>query len=302
MNHEPTTSTPDRSRRRRSKRPRRAAVVTGAVALIAIAGGGYGVAQSLGGGGGESDRAAGSTSVQAADRAPGQPGVPTPDGSAPASSAPSSASPSASKAADKKPGEKASDKPAKTDGKSDGKAGGDAGTEAKSKPDTTSDTTTTGSASKADTPAGAKPARRAPAAAAPAGGGGGKNGSHVQQVVDMVNAERAKHGCSAVTVNAKLTAAAQGHSDDMAARDYYAHTSPEGKGPGDRITAAGYRWSTYGENIFKSPKDARTAMDGWMKSQGHRDNILNCSFKEIGVGINFSANGPWWTQNFGASS
>lgn len=294
------TSTNDRTRRRRGKRPRRAVVVTGAVALLAIAGGGYGVAQSLGGGGGETASAAESANVQAADRAPGEPGVPTPDGSTAPSAAPGIASPSASAKTDKKTGDKPSEK-AGTKGETKGgndsakpsekEAAGKAGTEAEPGDERAS-------APKAAAPAEGR-TRKAPAAAAPAGG---KNGSHVQQVVDMVNAERAKHGCSAVTVNAKLQAAAQGHSDDMAARDYYAHTTPEGKGPGDRITAAGYRWSTYGENIFKSPKDARTAMDGWMKSQGHRDNILNCSFKEIGVGINFSANGPWWTQNFAASS
>ncbi|MBB5117996.1 CAP domain-containing protein [Streptomyces eurocidicus] len=304
MNHEPTTSTTDRTRRRRGKRPRRAVVVTGAVALIAIAGGGYGVARSLGGDGETAPVAAGSANVQAADRAPGQPGVPTPDGSATPSAAPSSASPSASAKTDgkadgksgRKTSEKAeskggndSSKPSGKDGKEAavGKAGAEAG------PGDERESAPKAAASAEDR------TRKAPAAAAPAGG---KNSSHVRQVVDMVNAERAKHGCSPVTVNAKLQAAAQGHSDDMAARDYYDHTTPEGKGPGDRITAAGYRWSTYGENIFKSPKDARTAMDGWMKSQGHRDNILNCSFKEMGVGINFSANGPWWTQNFGASS
>ncbi|MBO0651312.1 CAP domain-containing protein [Streptomyces triculaminicus] len=159
-----------------------------------------------------------------------------------------------------------------------------------------------GATSGATSETGSKPALAAGKTGGKAPTGTKKNGSHVQQVVDMVNAERARHGCSPVTVNAKLQAAAQGHSDDMAARDYYAHTSPDGRGPGDRISAAGYRWSTYGENIFKSPKDARTAMDGWMKSPGHRANILNCAFKEMGVGVNFSSNGPWWTQNFAASS
>ncbi|MCA6095856.1 CAP domain-containing protein [Streptomyces sp. SCA3-4] len=304
MNRESETSTFDltpeggrRSRRRRGRRPRRAVVLSGAVAVMAVVGGGYGVAQSMGGGGGDTGAAAEVSTARAADRAPGLPGVPPSEGaaapSAAASAAPSasprSASPTASATATATEAGKGSGAQRSAGAGSDsGKgAGGGSGAKGgeKSGNDSTSASTTTN--------------RQAPAAGAPAGG---KNGSHVQQVVDMVNAERARAGCSPVTVNAKLQAAAQGHSDDMAARDYYAHTSPEGKSPGDRMTAAGYRWSTYGENIFKSPKDARTAMDGWMKSSGHRANILNCAFKEIGVGINFSANGPWWTQNFGASS
>ncbi|WP_237289037.1 CAP domain-containing protein [Streptomyces gilvosporeus] len=142
--------------------------------------------------------------------------------------------------------------------------------------------------------------RTVPGADTPAGGSGGNSGSLARQVIAMVNAERAQKGCSPLAVDARLQAAAQRHSDDMAARNYYDHTSPDGVGPGDRITSAGYRWSTYGENIFKGPQDARTAMAGWMKSPGHRENILNCAFTQIGVGVNSAANGPWWTQDFAA--
>ncbi len=132
---------------------------------------------------------------------------------------------------------------------------------------------------------------------APANPGGG---SMAQQVVSLVNAERAKVGCSPVTSNGLLDAAAQGHSDDMAARGFFDHTNPDGKGPGERITAAGYRWSTYGENIAYGQQDAAAVMDSWMHSDGHRKNILNCSFKEIGIGINKAPGGPRWTQVFGA--
>ncbi|GAA3062389.1 hypothetical protein GCM10020000_52100 [Streptomyces olivoverticillatus] len=70
--------------------------------------------------------------------------------------------------------------------------------------------------------------------------------------------------------------------------------------PGERITAAGYQWSTYGENIAYGQPDPTSVMDSWMHSDGHRKNILNCSFKEIGVGINNAPGGPRWTQVFGA--
>lgn len=55
-----------------------------------------------------------------------------------------------------------------------------------------------------------------------------------------------------------------------------------------------------GENIHRGPKTPAQAMEEWMGSPGHRDNILNCSFKDIGVGVTLTANGPWWVQNFGA--
>lgn len=121
-----------------------------------------------------------------------------------------------------------------------------------------------------------------------------------QQVAGLVNVERVKHGCHRVAVNAKLTAAAQGHADDMAAHSYYQHATPDGKDPGTRLTSAGYRWKRWGENIGKGSRDPRTVMAAWMRSGAHRSNILNCAFREIGVGVNMRSNGPWWTQDFAA--
>ncbi|KKZ73539.1 hypothetical protein VO63_12285 [Streptomyces showdoensis] len=123
--------------------------------------------------------------------------------------------------------------------------------------------------------------------------------SNADQVIALVNAERAKVGCGALTANATLTKAAQGHSDDMAARDFFDHTNPDGDGPGERVTAAGYPWTTYGENIAMGQSSPEAVMEAWMNSPGHRANILNCDFKEIGIGIHNSG-GPYWTQVFGA--
>ncbi|WP_037858026.1 sigma-70 family RNA polymerase sigma factor [Streptomyces sp. NRRL S-340] len=131
-----------------------------------------------------------------------------------------------------------------------------------------------------------------PAPPAPAG--------TVAQVVALVNKERANAGCGPLTEDPRLDAAAQGLSDDMAARDFFDHTDPDGKDPGRRITAAGYRWSTYGENIARGQQTPASVMDSWMHSPGHRANILNCSFKNIGVGVRKGSGGPWWTQDFGA--
>lgn len=142
------------------------------------------------------------------------------------------------------------------------------------------------------------PARPKPKPKPATGNTGG--GSTAQQVVALVNEERAKVGCSPLTSNAQLTTAAQRHSDDMAARDYMDHTNPDGQGPGERITAAGYRWSTYGENVAAGQSGPSAVMNSWMNSSGHRKNILNCAFKEIGVGVTSDSGGPKWTQVFGA--
>lgn len=120
-----------------------------------------------------------------------------------------------------------------------------------------------------------------------------------QQVVDLVNSQRSQAGCGPVRSNAKLALAAQRHSEDMAARNFFDHTNPDGAGPQQRIDAAGYAWSGWGENIARGQKDAAAVMDSWMNSPGHRANILNCKFTELGVGIHLGSGGPWWTQDFG---
>ncbi|MER5963614.1 CAP domain-containing protein [Streptomyces sp. NPDC002057] len=135
----------------------------------------------------------------------------------------------------------------------------------------------------------------ASAAVAPAG----KAARFVREVVALANAEREKAGCGPLRAEGRLRTAAQGHADDMAARDYYEHADPEGRDAGDRMSGAGYDWSTWGENIHRGPKTPAGVMEGWMGSPGHRANILNCSFEDIGVGVTLTANGPWWVQNFG---
>lgn len=119
------------------------------------------------------------------------------------------------------------------------------------------------------------------------------------RVVALVNAERAKAGCSALTVNAKLTAAAQAHSADMAAHQNMSHTGSDGSSPDQRIQRAGYVATSYGENIAYGYSTPESVMAAWMSSAGHKRNILDCSFKEIGVGL--AQPGDYWTQDFGAT-
>ncbi|MFI9253907.1 CAP domain-containing protein [Streptomyces sp. NPDC053069] len=121
----------------------------------------------------------------------------------------------------------------------------------------------------------------------------------VARIVQLVNAERAKAGCRPLTLNTALTKAAQDHSADMAAHQNMSHTGSDGSAPGDRITAAGYDWSAYGENVAYGYSTADEVMAGWMSSPGHRANILNCSFQQIGVGL--AQPGSYWTQDFGTA-
>lgn len=117
-----------------------------------------------------------------------------------------------------------------------------------------------------------------------------------EQVITLVNASRAQSGCGPVRVVGELADAAQGHSTDMADRDYFDHTTPEGVGFAERIVEAGYP-SPGAENIARGQTSATQVMNSWMDSDGHRANILNCQLKTIGVGLD--KDGWYWTQNFG---
>ncbi|WP_369175997.1 CAP domain-containing protein [Streptomyces mutabilis] len=134
-----------------------------------------------------------------------------------------------------------------------------------------------------------------------AGSGSGGAGGPEAQVLALVNEERAAAGCSPVTANDRLTRAADDYSDVMASSGVMSHTGPDGSTMTTRVEAAGYQWSTLGENIARGQADAASVMESWMNSPGHRANILNCSFEELGVGVHFGDGGPWWTQNFGAA-
>lgn len=118
------------------------------------------------------------------------------------------------------------------------------------------------------------------------------------EVLKLVNDERAKVGCSAVSANSTLTKLAETFSEAMAAQDFFDHTDPSGATPWDRAAQLGIT-NLGGENIARGQADAAAVMQAWMNSPGHRANILNCDFKTLGVGVHFGAGGPWWTQDFG---
>ncbi|MFF4056804.1 CAP domain-containing protein [Streptomyces sp. NPDC001668] len=118
------------------------------------------------------------------------------------------------------------------------------------------------------------------------------------EVLRLVNVERAKVGCSPVAANSALTGLAQAFSKAMATQGFFDHTDPSGASPWDRAAQAGIT-SLGGENIARGQADAAAVMEAWMNSPGHKANILNCDFKTLGVGVQFGAGGPWWTQDFG---
>jgi uncharacterized protein YkwD len=115
-------------------------------------------------------------------------------------------------------------------------------------------------------------------------------------VLRLTNVERVKAGCGPLHADARLTAAAQGHSTDMATRNYFSHITPEGQTPWDRARAAGYA-NPSAENIAMGYPTPADVMAGWMKSDEHRQNILNCASHALGVG--FDDRGNYWTQMFG---
>ncbi|WP_433830480.1 CAP domain-containing protein [Actinoplanes sp. CA-015351] len=115
----------------------------------------------------------------------------------------------------------------------------------------------------------------------------------------LINIQRVSNGCAALKVDAKLTVAARGHSAFMAQTGTFSHTGRGNSNFVARAKAAGYT-SPSAENVAYGYRTAAQVVNGWMKSPGHRTNIVNCKSKTVGVGAVYSANGtPYYTQDFG---
>jgi uncharacterized protein YkwD len=130
--------------------------------------------------------------------------------------------------------------------------------------------------------------------------------TEAQEILSLTNAERAAAGCPAVTLNTKLSSAAQGHAGDMVQNDFFAHVGSDGATTGARMTRQGYVWRMAGENIAAGYTNADDVVAGWMSSSGHRANILNCGYREMGVGYLYEQNDGgsvrwrhYWVQVFG---
>ncbi|MCM4077801.1 CAP domain-containing protein [Paractinoplanes hotanensis] len=120
-----------------------------------------------------------------------------------------------------------------------------------------------------------------------------------QRVLRLINQNRRHGGCDPFTLDRRLIEAANDHAADMARRDYFAHESPSGDSAGDRVSERGYRWKRYGENIARGADSAYEVVNGWMNSPTHRENILDCRLREMGVGLAIARDRtPYWVQDF----
>lgn len=119
------------------------------------------------------------------------------------------------------------------------------------------------------------------------------------EVIRLVNVERQKNGLAPLKANWELSRVAQYKSQDMVEKNYFSHTSPTYGSPFKMITDFGLTYSAAGENIAMGQKTPADVMKGWMNSSGHRANILNSTYTEIGVGLAVNKNGQnYWTQMF----
>jgi len=138
------------------------------------------------------------------------------------------------------------------------------------------------------------PAPAAPPAPAPAIGAAMPI---YNEMVALVNSYRAQNGLASVSEQGQLDMAAIDHSNDMAQRRLLTHTGWDGSNAGQRIRANGFSASTWGENVAYGQSTAAQAMTAWMNSAGHRANILNPAFTQIGVAAVPAANGVvFWTM------
>jgi hypothetical protein len=107
----------------------------------------------------------------------------------------------------------------------------------------------------------------------------------IQSLLEGTNAQRTANSQSNLTLNAKLDQAAQNKANDMAARNYWSHNTPDGQTPWSFITAVGYSYQKAGENLAYGFASSSDTITGWMNSPEHRANILNASYQEVGFGI-----------------
>ena len=120
--------------------------------------------------------------------------------------------------------------------------------------------------------------------------------AYEQEVVRLVNAERASYGLPALSIRADLCQYARVKSQDMHDSGYFSHTSPNYGSPFDMMKSFGITYSHAGENIAMGYSTPEAVVSAWMNSEGHRANIFSASYTELGVG--YVADGGYWTQWF----
>lgn len=121
------------------------------------------------------------------------------------------------------------------------------------------------------------------------------NLTEAEALLILVNKSRTEEGLSSLVLNDALNTAALNHSKDMNAYDYFDHKGRNGSEFGDRAIEAGYTGTPRAENIARGHNSVEAVHNGWMESDGHRDNILKQDITEMGLGHD----GSYWTQIFG---
>ena len=123
-------------------------------------------------------------------------------------------------------------------------------------------------------------------------------------VLDLVNRDRAAQGVGTLNGDSRLHDAARGHSQDMAANNFFSHTGSGGTNAGDRIAAEGYAATAWGENVAAGFLTAESVVTAWLDSPGHRDNMRNGLFTDAGIGfVEAGANADfatYWTLELAA--
>jgi uncharacterized protein YkwD len=124
----------------------------------------------------------------------------------------------------------------------------------------------------------------------------------VAALVSATNTERLRSGIAALVQDSRLAQAAQWQAEQCASVGEVAHILPQARypRPEDRLAAAGYSWSAYGENLARGHRTPEAAIDGWMRSSEHRANILDPAFTQIGTGFATDSSGrSYYVQVFG---
>lgn len=119
------------------------------------------------------------------------------------------------------------------------------------------------------------------------------------EILQLVNTERSKQGLKALTLSNKLTSVANTKAKDMAINNYFDHNSPTYGSPFEMLQQFGVHYSYAGENIAAGQQTAQKVMNDWMNSSGHRANILNKNYTQLGVGYSKGGSyGTYWCQEF----
>lgn len=130
-----------------------------------------------------------------------------------------------------------------------------------------------------------------------------------QQVLELINQQRAQGGCKPLVMQSQLNAAAQGHANAMAVKNFFGHSGKGGKKFSARIKAQGYRGRKFAENIAAGYASPEKVVAIWMNSRGHRVNIMNCAYTETGIALAYQEDDAplsgndyalryYWVQDF----